>query len=123
MLRPSVTREWVGEGELPKERTQSEMAEALRCASKGHTWRDRSPISSYKNLNAMEMSPGGDMVQWIRWISVESSIPCSHGGRALVVREAEKVENAKANFKYQDKAEGQKSENFIRPLSTGFSSR
>ncbi|RWW10131.1 hypothetical protein GW17_00026345 [Ensete ventricosum] len=26
-----VTREWVGEGELPKERRQSEVAEALRC--------------------------------------------------------------------------------------------
>ncbi|RRT56577.1 hypothetical protein B296_00032105 [Ensete ventricosum] len=34
MLRPSVTREWVGEGELPKERTQSEMAEALRCENR-----------------------------------------------------------------------------------------
>ncbi|RWV87792.1 hypothetical protein GW17_00050180 [Ensete ventricosum] len=34
--------------------------------------------------------------------SVESSIPCSHGGRALVVKEAEEVENAKAKSKYQD---------------------
>ncbi|RWV94919.1 hypothetical protein GW17_00042503, partial [Ensete ventricosum] len=33
--------------------------------------------------------------------SVESSIPCSHGGRALVVKGAEEVENAKANSKYQ----------------------
>ncbi|RWV92698.1 hypothetical protein GW17_00044900 [Ensete ventricosum] len=31
--------------------------------------------------------------------SVESSIPCSHGGRALVVKGAEEVENAKANSK------------------------
>ncbi|RWW77569.1 hypothetical protein BHE74_00014267, partial [Ensete ventricosum] len=30
-LPGGVTREWVGEGELPKERTQSEVAEALRC--------------------------------------------------------------------------------------------
>ncbi|RZR74041.1 hypothetical protein BHM03_00031477 [Ensete ventricosum] len=29
--------------------------------------------------------------------SVESSIPCSHGGRALVVKGAEEVENAKTN--------------------------
>ncbi|RWW89697.1 hypothetical protein BHE74_00001268 [Ensete ventricosum] len=36
---------------------------------------------------------------------VESSIPCSHGGRALVVKGAEEVENAKANSKYQDRAE------------------
>ncbi|RWW47001.1 hypothetical protein BHE74_00047047 [Ensete ventricosum] len=32
--------------------------------------------------------------------SVESSISCSHGGRALVMKEAEEVENAKANSKY-----------------------
>ncbi|RWV90219.1 hypothetical protein BHE74_00042434 [Ensete ventricosum] len=35
---------------------------------------------------------------------VDSSIPFSHGGRALVVKETEEVENAKANSKYQDKA-------------------
>ncbi|RRT75515.1 hypothetical protein B296_00031163 [Ensete ventricosum] len=29
MLRPGVTREWVGKGELPKEQTQSEVAEAI----------------------------------------------------------------------------------------------
>ncbi|RWW15487.1 hypothetical protein GW17_00020680 [Ensete ventricosum] len=34
---------------------------------------------------------------------MESSIPCSHGGRALVIKGAEEVENAKANSKYQDK--------------------
>ncbi|RWW58253.1 hypothetical protein BHE74_00034910 [Ensete ventricosum] len=161
MLRPGVTREWVGEGELPKERMQSEVMEALRCADRGHTWRDRSPSSSHRNLNAIEMSPGGHMVQRIvvlkqvvergeevtspeglsylkakrrlerRWIrrsttvplrriyrsrrkgrrckatdsrtmglaalwyridrtSVESSIPCSHGGRALVVKGVER---------------------------------
>ncbi|RZS24439.1 hypothetical protein BHM03_00057505 [Ensete ventricosum] len=32
--------------------------------------------------------------------SVESSIPCSHGGRVLVVKGAKEVENAEANFKY-----------------------
>ncbi|RWW35633.1 hypothetical protein BHE74_00059429 [Ensete ventricosum] len=31
--------------------------------------------------------------------SVESSIPFSHGGRAMVVKGAEEVENAKANSK------------------------
>ncbi|RRT80929.1 hypothetical protein B296_00017157, partial [Ensete ventricosum] len=55
--------------------------------------------------------------------SVKSSIPCYHGGRALVVKGAEEVENAKANSKYQDKTEGQRPENFIRQVSTGFSSR
>ncbi|RRT48532.1 hypothetical protein B296_00016828 [Ensete ventricosum] len=38
--------------------------------------------------------------------SVESSIPCSHGGRTLVVKGAEDVENAEANSKYQDRTEG-----------------
>ncbi|RWV77540.1 hypothetical protein GW17_00061610, partial [Ensete ventricosum] len=55
--------------------------------------------------------------------SVESSIPCSHGGRALVVKGAEEVENAKANSKYQNRTEGQRPRNFIRPMSMGFSSR
>ncbi|RZS09715.1 hypothetical protein BHM03_00040819 [Ensete ventricosum] len=40
--------------------------------------------------------------------SVESPIPCSHGGTTLVVKGAEEVKNAKANSKYQDKAEGQR---------------
>ncbi|RWV82987.1 hypothetical protein GW17_00055468, partial [Ensete ventricosum] len=55
--------------------------------------------------------------------SVESSIPCSHGGRALVVKGAEEVENAKANSRYQDRTEGQRPRNFIRPVSMGFLSR
>ncbi|RWV81527.1 hypothetical protein BHE74_00049106 [Ensete ventricosum] len=38
--------------------------------------------------------------------SVESSIPCSHGGRALVVKGTEEVENAETNSKYQDRMEG-----------------
>ncbi|RZR91595.1 hypothetical protein BHM03_00019745 [Ensete ventricosum] len=50
--------------------------------------------------------------------SVESSIPCSHGGRALVVKGAEVVENVEANYEYQDTAEGQRPRNFIRPPSS-----
>ncbi|RZS26200.1 hypothetical protein BHM03_00059505 [Ensete ventricosum] len=46
--------------------------------------------------------------------SVESSIPCSHGGRVLIVKRAEEVENAKTNSKFQDKVEGQRPRNFIR---------
>ncbi|RWW79998.1 hypothetical protein BHE74_00011676 [Ensete ventricosum] len=38
-------------------------------------------------------------------------------------KRSEEVENAKANSKYQDKAEGQRPRNFIRPVSMGFSSR
>ncbi|RZR81773.1 hypothetical protein BHM03_00008068 [Ensete ventricosum] len=55
--------------------------------------------------------------------SVESSISCSHEGRALVVKGVEEVENAKANSKYQDRARGQRPRNFIRPVSMGFSSK
>ncbi|RZR88959.1 hypothetical protein BHM03_00016620 [Ensete ventricosum] len=61
MLHSGLTQEWVGVGELPKERTQSEMAESLQCTGRGHKWRDRSMSSSHKNLNAMEMLRGGDM--------------------------------------------------------------
>ncbi|RZS14031.1 hypothetical protein BHM03_00045684 [Ensete ventricosum] len=32
--------------------------------------------------------------------SMESSIPCSYGGRVLVIKGAEEVENTKTNFKY-----------------------
>ncbi|RWW14040.1 hypothetical protein BHE74_00019252 [Ensete ventricosum] len=45
--------------------------------------------------------------------SVELSIPCSHGGRALVVKGAKEVENAEVNSKYQDKAERQRPRNII----------
>ncbi|RWW33530.1 hypothetical protein GW17_00001743 [Ensete ventricosum] len=55
--------------------------------------------------------------------SVEASIPCSHGGKVLVVKATEKVENVEANSKYRDRAEGQRPRNFIRPMSTGFVSR
>ncbi|RWW23516.1 hypothetical protein GW17_00012231 [Ensete ventricosum] len=59
----------------------------------------------YKATNSRAM---GLAAPWYRrgGTSMESSIPCSHGGRALVVKGAEEVENAKANSKYQDKAEG-----------------
>ncbi|RRT53063.1 hypothetical protein B296_00023636 [Ensete ventricosum] len=67
----------------------------------------------------------GSTAPWYRrgGTSVESSIPCSYGGRALVVKGAEEVKNAEANSKYQDKAEGQRLWNFIRPVSTSFSSK
>ncbi|RWV98813.1 hypothetical protein GW17_00038316 [Ensete ventricosum] len=48
----------------------------------------------------------GEINRWRGGISVESSIPCSHGGRALVVKGTVEVENAEANSKYQDKDEG-----------------
>ncbi|RRT69422.1 hypothetical protein B296_00018077 [Ensete ventricosum] len=52
--------------------------------------------------------------------SMESSIPCSHGGRALVVKGVKEVENAEENSKYQDKVKGQRPKNFIIPVLTGF---
>ncbi|RWW72746.1 hypothetical protein BHE74_00019428 [Ensete ventricosum] len=55
--------------------------------------------------------------------SMKSLIPCSHGGRVLVVKGVEEVENAESNSKYQDKAEEYRPRNFIRPVSTSFSSR
>ncbi|RRT43824.1 hypothetical protein B296_00056145 [Ensete ventricosum] len=55
--------------------------------------------------------------------SMESLIPCSHGGRVLVVKGVKEVENTESNSKYQDKAEGYRPRNFIRPVSTSFSSR
>ncbi|RZS03528.1 hypothetical protein BHM03_00033707 [Ensete ventricosum] len=126
MLRLGVTREWVGKGELSKKRTQSEVAEALRCARRDHTWRDHSPTTeeldcSSAHIRLREPDKSEDKVEG--GTSIESSIPCSNGGRALVVKKTEEVDNAKANSKYHDKAEGQRPKNFIRLVSTGFSSK
>ncbi|RRT66838.1 hypothetical protein B296_00039801 [Ensete ventricosum] len=81
-----------------------------------------------KKGSRCEATDSNAMGMVVRWYckggtSMESSIPCSHEGRALVVKGIEKVENTKANSKYQDKAEGQRSENFIRPVLMGFSSK
>ncbi|RRT31276.1 hypothetical protein B296_00056660 [Ensete ventricosum] len=78
--------------------------------------------AEYKATDSMAM---GLAAPWYHrdGTSVESSIPCSHGGRALVVKGTEEVENAKANSKYQYKAEGQRPRNFTRSMSMGFSSR
>ncbi|RZS15890.1 hypothetical protein BHM03_00047796 [Ensete ventricosum] len=85
-------------------------------------YRSRRKGHRYKATDSRAM---GLVAPWYRsgGTSVESSIPCSHGGRALVVKGAKEVENAKANSKYQDRAEGQRPRNFIRPMSKGFSSR
>ncbi|RWV94832.1 hypothetical protein GW17_00042591, partial [Ensete ventricosum] len=76
----------------------------------------------YKATDSRTMSL---TIPWYRrcGTSVESSISCSHGGRALVVKGAEEVENTKANSKYQDMAKGQRLRNFIRSVSMGFSLR
>ncbi|RZS22660.1 hypothetical protein BHM03_00055466 [Ensete ventricosum] len=112
-----VTREWVGESELRRERTKIEDSGGpTMCWQRPHMERlCKVTDSRAMGLAAPWYCRGGT--------SVESSILCSHGGRALVVKGAEEVENAWANSKYQDKAEGQRPRNFIRPVSTGFSSR
>ncbi|RWW53806.1 hypothetical protein BHE74_00039666 [Ensete ventricosum] len=190
MLHPGVTQEWVGEGELPRERTKNRrwqrlydvLAEVTRgevivrvhhtriCMQRDVTRRRHGAadhggivrgnaiqaIRSYWELHFGMIGVAGELdcfsahirlrepdksedkaeckstnsramglaVPWYRrgGTSVESSIPCSHGGRALIMKGAEEVENAKANSKYQDKAEGQRPRNFIRLMSMGFSS-
>ncbi|RRT48646.1 hypothetical protein B296_00037529 [Ensete ventricosum] len=57
---------------------------------------------------ATDCRPMGLAAPWCHrgGTSMESSIPCSHGERALVVKGVEEVENAKVISKYQDKAKG-----------------
>ncbi|RWW68999.1 hypothetical protein BHE74_00023436 [Ensete ventricosum] len=108
----------------PKAKHRSEMRWTRRRAivSQRRIYRSRRKGRKCKPTDSRVM---GLATPWYRkaGTSVESSIPCSHGRRTLVVKGAEEVENADTNSKYQDKAEGQRSENFIRPVSTGFSSR
>ncbi|RZS02141.1 hypothetical protein BHM03_00032129 [Ensete ventricosum] len=77
-----------------------------------------------RRCEATGSSAMGLAAPWYRrgGTSMESLIPSSYGGRALVVKRVEEVENTEANSKYQEKAEGQRPRNFIRSVSTGFSS-
>ncbi|RWW37194.1 hypothetical protein BHE74_00057727 [Ensete ventricosum] len=54
--------------------------------------------AEYKVIDSRSM---GLAASWYRrgGTFVESSIPCSDGGRALAVKEAEEVENVEANSK------------------------
>ncbi|RRT67860.1 hypothetical protein B296_00030607 [Ensete ventricosum] len=63
--------------------------------------------SQSSRCKATDSSAMGLAAPWYRrgGTSVESSIPCSHGRRALVVKGAKEVEYAKANSKYQDRVE------------------
>ncbi|RWV92169.1 hypothetical protein GW17_00045479 [Ensete ventricosum] len=78
-----------------------------------------------RDADGTDSSTMGMETPWYRKdrTSVESTIPCSHRERALVVKGVEKVENIETNSKYQDKAESQRLGNFVRPMSMGFSSR
>ncbi|RRT60459.1 hypothetical protein B296_00003209 [Ensete ventricosum] len=83
------------------------------------------PWKGLDHTKATDSRAMGLAAPWYRrgGTSMESLIPCSHGGRALVVKGAEEVENAEANSKYQDRVVGQRPRNFIRPVSMDFSSR
>ncbi|RZR88352.1 hypothetical protein BHM03_00015911 [Ensete ventricosum] len=137
MLCPGVTQEWVDEGELPRERTKNRrwrrpydmIAEATRMIGADG---ELDCLSAYIRLRESDKSEDkaekgcrckstdnramGLAAPWYHrgGTSMESSIPCSHGGRALVVKGVKEVENAKTNSKCQDKAEGQRPRNFIR---------
>ncbi|RWV80367.1 hypothetical protein GW17_00058373 [Ensete ventricosum] len=97
----------------------------LDCLSAHIRLREPDKSEDKSECKSTDSSAMGLAAPWYRsgGTSVESSIPCSHGGRALVAKGAKEVENAKANSKYQDRAEGQRPRNFIRPMSKGFSSR
>ncbi|RRT55957.1 hypothetical protein B296_00044476 [Ensete ventricosum] len=64
------------------------------------------PRKGYR-CETMDSRPMSLAVPWYRrgGTSVEALIPCSHGGRELVAKGADKVENAETNSKYQDMAE------------------
>ncbi|RZS16289.1 hypothetical protein BHM03_00048261 [Ensete ventricosum] len=63
----------------------------------------------FKECETTDSRVMGLAVLWYRrgGTFVEASIPCSYGGRVLVAKGVEEVENAKANSKYQDRAERQ----------------
>ncbi|RRT75061.1 hypothetical protein B296_00011634 [Ensete ventricosum] len=69
---------------------------------------DKSEAEKRRRCKAMDSSAMGLATPLYRrgGTFVGSLIPCSHGGRALVMKEAEEAENAEANSKYQDKAQG-----------------
>ncbi|RRT31567.1 hypothetical protein B296_00058598 [Ensete ventricosum] len=139
MLRVGVTQEWVDESELPRERTKNNqrwrrpydvLAETTHGEVKVDSGEHHSvaevdlPIAKGCRYKVTDRRAGLTALWYHRnGTSVESSIPYSHGGRALVVKGTEEVENAEANSKYQDRMEGQRPWNFIRPMSMGFSSR
>ncbi|RWW19060.1 hypothetical protein GW17_00016919 [Ensete ventricosum] len=109
----------------PKAHPVSEPRRRHRPWSVNLTWRRHGARERRSRCKATDSRAMGLAAPWYRrgGTSVESLIPCSHRGRALVVKGAKEVENAKANSKYQDRVEGQRPRNFIRPVSMSFSSR
>ncbi|RWW60175.1 hypothetical protein BHE74_00032845 [Ensete ventricosum] len=110
--------------QLPKSLTSIRMEWTRRSATMSHRriYRLRRKGCRCEATDSSAMSLA---TSWYRrgGTSMESSIPCSRGERALVVKGVKEMENAKAYFKYQDKAKGKRPMNFIRQVSMGFSSR
>ncbi|RZS21321.1 hypothetical protein BHM03_00053948 [Ensete ventricosum] len=85
----------------PKAKCRLERRWTQRSAtiSQRRIYRSRRKGHSCKVMDSKAM---GLAAPWYRrgGTSVESSIPCSHVGRALVVKGAKEVENTEANSKY-----------------------
>ncbi|RWW02109.1 hypothetical protein GW17_00034815 [Ensete ventricosum] len=98
----------------PKAKRRSEWRWTRRSATMQQRLIYRSRRKGHR-CKVTDSSAMGLTAPWYRRgrTSMESLIPCSHGGRALVVKEAEEVENAKVNSKYQDKAEGLKKKVYL----------
>ncbi|RRT47789.1 hypothetical protein B296_00039272 [Ensete ventricosum] len=79
--------------EMDSEECHSTIEADLPIARKGH--RCKVTDSRAMGSTALWYRRGGTFI--------ESLIPCSHGGRALVMKGAKEVENAEANSKYQEK--------------------
>ncbi|RRT46051.1 hypothetical protein B296_00028109 [Ensete ventricosum] len=61
-----------------------------------------------RRCKATDSRATGLAAPWYRrgGTSVESSIPSSYRGRALIVKGAKEMENAEANSKYKDRTKG-----------------
>ncbi|RZR82014.1 hypothetical protein BHM03_00008351 [Ensete ventricosum] len=77
-------------------------ARELNCFSAHIRLRKPGKSEDKAECKIMDSRAMGLAAPWYRrgGTSVESSIPCSLGGRVLVVKGAEEVENVKTNFKY-----------------------
>ncbi|RWW13113.1 hypothetical protein GW17_00023191 [Ensete ventricosum] len=114
LREPEKSEDKTEGAQLPKSKA-SVKKEVEECHRGGSTNREERNVDARQRI----LGPWA----WQHHATVEVGLPCSYGGRALIVKGIEEVENAEANSKYQDKAEGQRPRNFIRPVSMGFSSR
>ncbi|RZR74477.1 hypothetical protein BHM03_00037318 [Ensete ventricosum] len=135
MIRQGVIREWVDEGELPKERTQSKMAKALQF-QRGSATQKQSVDQKGGGLEGVpQCRRGGSTDREERDTDVRQRIVGPWASNAMVPQRqdfrgvidpllswresigrerGQEVENTEAKSKYQDKAEGQRPRNFTR---------